>query len=108
MIASDREGHRKQNAFHFHSNSGRLPHRGSRAFIPDRSGVVERAQHAIAVAYRSISHAIAAEWIEVVLVPAAQCRAGTEDEAVEQRRLSGNRTTKKGKLCALMAAFPVI
>src|SRR5258708_3841635 len=79
----DRESHGHHKGILAQAHAERVPRYRILPRVPDRAGIVEDVDHAVAVIERVISHAAAAQRIQIVLVPTPQHGAGSEHIALK-------------------------
>src|SRR5436190_14047310 len=85
----ERQGERKNRFLEAHAN--RMPGHGWLAAIPNCAGVIERLEGSISILDAIVDQPVPPNWVNIVLIPAAQVVAVPADETVRQRRLAPDR-----------------
>src|SRR5688572_33080813 len=76
----------------------RYPDLALAVLVPDRTDVEKEPEPAVAIIDRRVDDAVAASGRDLVLVPAAERGRITEREALEERRVTGDRSRHAGRL----------
>src|SRR5450759_1911210 len=86
MSGLDRERYGERKTRFLEPNAKRMPRRGRLAAIPDCTRVVKRLEGSIPILDGVVYQAVSPNWVDIVLVPAAQVVAVACHEAIRQRR----------------------
>src|SRR5436305_984403 len=73
--------------------------------IPYRADVVKCAHDTVPIRNRAVSDAAAANWIEIVLMPAAQDAAGAQNETLKQRCCTGDHASVGESLHSVVSPY---